>query len=390
MNDINLKAVREELARALSQRFDDSQGIAVYGAGDVAGRSTAPAVDKDEKFGEKIEIKYFIDDTPAKYGTVFQGKPVINFQEAHSLCKSFLILPCSFVPETLKIMEQSLRADPIEGAKFCSSFDEYIFCKHAKEVLSVYDMMRDDLSKATYANIILARMGKANQNMDFTVMDQYFSILPFKKRDFREVFVDCGAFVGDTIEEFIKTRDGVFNKVIAFEPNEGNYRAMKFRAERLSREWGLKEGQIELVQAGIGERTYCTKLKTLSYATGGSLSGESDHGDIPVISLDEYFAERPIAFLKADIEGYELRMLHGAEQVIKRDRPKMAICIYHSPFDMYRLALWIKSVCPDYQFDVRQHCYNAEETVLYAYTTYGYDGAAKEMKELAERNLRLV
>ena len=142
---------------------------------------------------------------------------------------------------------------------------------------------------------------------------------------------------------------------------------MEARTRRLKMEWGLKENQIKLVQAGVGEGIYKSILKVDSHLDGAALSGESAHGDIPVITIDEYFAEQPITFLKADIEGYEWKMLHGAEQVIKRDRPKLAICIYHTPFDMYRIALWIRSICPEYKFAVRQHYCDIWDTVLYAY-----------------------
>ncbi len=296
------------------------------------------------------------------------GKPIISFEEAHTLCKYFLIIPCSIVPETRKIMEKSLRDDPIEGAQICSLFDEYVFCTHSEEILSIYDMVEDDLSKATYANMLLTRMEKVEQNQDFTLLGQnYFAITPFLRCNLQEVFVDCGAYVGDTFEQFLNVRAGLFRKIVAFEPFDRNFRAMKARAERLSREWGLEDNQIELIRAGVGERSYKSTLKVDSHVDGGALSSESAHGDIPVISIDNYFAEQPVTFLKADIEGYEWKMLHGAENTIRRDRPKLAICIYHTPFDMYRIALWLRSVCPEYRFEIRQHNCEIWDTVLYAY-----------------------
>jgi len=362
MDNIDVKAIREELAKALSRTFDDSKGLAVYGAGDTAERWFAPFLEGD------IVPDYFIDDTPGKNGTFLYNKPIISFEEAHTKCKSFLIIPCSIIKKTCGIMLDSLQKHPIEAAKVCSEWEEYIFCRHSNEVLSVFDMLEDDLSKATYANMILTRMDKAVQNQELTFAGQnYFAITPYVKCDVREVFVDCGAYVGDTVEQFLNVRVGLFHKIFAFEPSERNFRAMQARTERLSREWGLEEGQVNLIQAGVGEKNYWTELRTTDHVDGGSLSGESDHGDIPVISIDEFFAEQPITFLKADIEGYEWKMLHGAEQVIKRDRPKLAICIYHTPFDMYRIALWIKSVCPDYKLAVRQHYCDIWDTVLYAY-----------------------
>lgn len=362
MNKIDIKAIREELARALSKKFDDSKGLAVYGAGDTAERWFALFLE-----GDAIP-SCFIDDTPGKAGAFFLGKPVISLEEARKKCESFLIIPCSIVPRTREIMEESLRRNPIKNAKFCASFEEYVFCKHSEEVLSVFDMLGDAFSKATYANMILARMDKAEQNQEFTLLGQnYFALTPYVKCNLKEVFVDCGAYVGDTVEQFLSVRAGLFDKIFAFEPFERNYRAMAIRTERLKREWGLEDSQIVLVQAGIGEKSYKSVLKVDDHVDGAALSGESAHGNIPVIAIDEYFAKQPITFLKADIEGYEWKMLHGAEQVIKRDCPKLAVCIYHTPFDMYRIALWVKSVCPDYKLEIRQHGCEIWDTVLYAY-----------------------
>jgi len=86
-----------------------------------------------------------------------------------------------------------------------------------------------------------------------------------------------------------------------------------------------------------------------------------------VYTLDDYFKEQKVSFIKADIESYELDMLHGAESVIKRDRPLLAICIYHNASDMFTIPLFIKELCGDYKLKIRHHTYSLLDTVLYAY-----------------------
>jgi len=87
-----------------------------------------------------------------------------------------------------------------------------------------------------------------------------------------------------------------------------------------------------------------------------------------VYAIDDFFKEQQVSFLKADIESFELDMLRGAESVIKRDKPLLAICIYHNASDMFTIPLYIKELCSDYKFKIRQHAYDFAETVLYAYT----------------------
>lgn len=68
-----------------------------------------------------------------------------------------------------------------------------------------------------------------------------------------------------------------------------------------------------------------------------------------------------------DIEGAEMDALRGMEKLMKRDRPKLAICVYHKPEDFWEIPLYIKSVVPEYTFILRHHSHDASETVLYAY-----------------------
>ena len=51
-----------------------------------------------------------------------------------------------------------------------------------------------------------------------------------------------------------------------------------------------------------------------------------------------------------------------------RDKPRLAICIYHKPEDIIELPLYLLKLVPEYKFYIRHYCSNMWETVLYAYT----------------------
>ena len=87
---------------------------------------------------------------------------------------------------------------------------------------------------------------------------------------------------------------------------------------------------------------------------------------VQVDTIDHLCAGDKITFIKMDIEGSERYALEGAVQVIKRDKPRMAICIYHSPEDMYEIPFWIKNTVPEYKLYIRHHSDNDCETVVYA------------------------
>ena len=52
--------------------------------------------------------------------------------------------------------------------------------------------------------------------------------------------------------------------------------------------------------------------------------------------------------------------------MIRRDKPRMAICIYHKPEDLYEIPLLIKALVPEYKLYIRHHGVFQYETVLYA------------------------
>jgi hypothetical protein len=52
--------------------------------------------------------------------------------------------------------------------------------------------------------------------------------------------------------------------------------------------------------------------------------------------------------------------------LIARDRPGLAVCVYHKPDDIIAIPALIKSWNLSYQLHLRAHCWNTFDTVLYA------------------------
>ena len=78
---------------------------------------------------------------------------------------------------------------------------------------------------------------------------------------------------------------------------------------------------------------------------------------------------RNATFIKMDIEGSEYNALLGGQEVICNNKPKLAICIYHSDEDMLRLIELIHDMVPEDSLFIRQHSNSICETVLYAVCT---------------------
>lgn len=249
--------------------------------------------------------------------------------------------------------------------------DEVILKYHAQEVLQTYDCLGDQKSKDIYEEMIICRVNNKLPDDKIFSENQYFSVAAFRKRDPKEVFVDCGGYVGDTVEQYLWHREGAFSKVIAFEPDRDNYNSIKYRTERLKREWNIGDDDLQLYHLGVGKED--SKSVFQSYNKNHGLSSKivaeesfQDTDICEIVALD-HFLKEPYHFLKADIESYEYGMLLGAEKGIKKYRPKLAVCIYHNAVDFYSIPLLIHSFVPEYKFAVRHHSYELDETVLYAW-----------------------
>lgn len=103
------------------------------------------------------------------------------------------------------------------------------------------------------------------------------------------------------------------------------------------------------------------------YSEGQYFFEKFKYGDNEVF-LDggAYNDKEAPTFIKMDIEGAELEALEGAKNTIVKSKPKLAICLYHKPDDLWKIPLYLKKLVPEYKFYIRHHSKVRWETVLYA------------------------
>lgn len=87
---------------------------------------------------------------------------------------------------------------------------------------------------------------------------------------------------------------------------------------------------------------------------------------IETVALDEFLRGERVTFIKMDIEGAERDALKGAAQIIREQKPKLAVSIYHRPDDVIEIPKLILSLRPDYRLYIRHYSLLSNETVLYA------------------------
>jgi FkbM family methyltransferase len=92
-------------------------------------------------------------------------------------------------------------------------------------------------------------------------------------------------------------------------------------------------------------------------ALDSSVSGSGGAGgqEITVETIDRLFADRdlPLTYLKADLEGFELAMLAGAERTIARHHPKIASTTDHRAEHAHEIAAFLRRVEPRYRIQTK-------------------------------------
>jgi FkbM family methyltransferase len=187
--------------------------------------------------------------------------------------------------------------------------------------------------------------------------EQYFSLaeIPWGKD---EVFVDCGVFDGESALDFIdrcEKQGGTYSKVFGFEPDPTNYLVA---VDNLARFRGVK-----IFNAGVGNRDGTAKFVPCG---GGSHVGEAGIEEVRIVTLDKALGGERVTFIKMDIEGSELDALRGAEKIIREQKPKLAVCVYHKFEDNWGIPGFIWSLNPEYRLFMRHYSKGLFQTVLYA------------------------
>jgi FkbM family methyltransferase len=172
-----------------------------------------------------------------------------------------------------------------------------------------------------------------------------------------EVFIHAGCYNGDTQKSYINWFGDTYAKMITFEPSTEQFAVSK---EKLK---GLRD--VEIVQAGLSDKSGVVRFDL--DIPGRSFISETGSEEINVVALDEFMQGQRITFIALDIEGEELAALRGAEQIIRTQKPKLAISAYHKPEDIWELPELIQSYNPEYKFYMRHyHLLDMAETVMYA------------------------
>jgi FkbM family methyltransferase len=359
--------------RARNRLSLEGEPIVLYGAGTL-GRSV---LDRLRRSG--LDAAAFADDTPGKQGTSIEGVPVMSPAAAAATFGPQAVFVVTILNPALRFTDARARLRKATGGGRVASFLELAwrfpesFLPHwqfdSPEVLLA---RRDDIRRAFHAfadeesRLQFAAQVDFRLHLDYDTLpknshDDYFPRGVVPPLDDDAVFVDCGAYDGDTVRRFLAEQRGAFGRVYAFEPDAVNFARLQQYVASLAP--GVRE-RIEIHRAGAGERR-----ATLRFNTTGNMSAAlSSHGsaEVDIVPLDEIVEPGGArVYVKYDVEGAEWEALRGASSLIRTSRPLMAVSIYHRPDDLWQLPLYLQSLDPGYRLYLRTQGEDGIDVICY-------------------------
>jgi FkbM family methyltransferase len=364
--DVRARSAFDEAGQVAGRR------VVIYGAGNLGRRVLRAAREGG------LDVIAFADANATRWGEAVDDCPIFEPREAarrFSLEALFVVavwhpatsggmrdiigylksMGCRAVPFVLLYWREAERCLPYYLWDLPGKL-----LLHAEEVVDAFRLFEGEPdSQAEFVRQVRLRL-----HADFEALTapaagpQYFPSDMFGP-DPGECFVDCGAYDGDSISDFVAWAGGSFRRVVAFEADPGNFEKLRGFLAR-----NFKTGQSRALPYAVGQR----REKLRFAASGAANAALASDGEVEVecVTLDEALEDEQVTFIKMDIEGSEEAALVGAERVISRDQPLLALCVYHRIDHLWKVPLIARGLLGNSRFALRSYCLDGLDTVCYA------------------------
>jgi FkbM family methyltransferase len=344
---------------------------ALYGAGQL-GRTVLANLR-----AAGVEPVAFVDDTRAKQGQIVDGLPVMLPQQAALRHGGRLVFVVTILNPLLNFLTARRRLQELTEARVISflhlawrypeSFLPYCqfesplnVLKKAPDIRRAFQLFADEESRRQFVAHLRFRLQLDHEALPACVPDNYFppGVLPVLPPDV--VFVDCGAYDGDSVRAFLAHQQGRFDRIYAFEPDARNCERLRSYVASL----GADAERIHVLNVGAGQRR-----EKLRFDPAGNMSSSfsaSGAVEVDVLPIDEVVEANGVpVYLKFDVEGAEWEALKGCRRLLERARPLMAISVYHRPDDLWQLPLYIESLGLGYYSFLRTQGEDGADVIAY-------------------------
>ena len=233
------------------------------------------------------------------------------------------------------------------------------YIKNVSPISTLHNEVNDDVSMPEIKDL----NGELISSLVFS-NNQYLIPGVFELKEGENV-IDGGGYLGDSaiyFSQFVGNKGRVFS----FEAQPEIAKTMRDNLKLNSIR------NVDIIQKGLSDKVEDAYI--VHYNQGSWVSYELpgdavDFSRISLVDIDSFILENNISkigLIKLDIEGSERGALLGAEKIIKRDKPKLAVSLYHKYDDFHVIPSIITNIRKDYRFYLRHNTTGLWETVLFA------------------------
>ncbi len=227
--------------------------------------------------------------------------------------------------------------------------------KNREKYIELFELLSDEKSLLTLDAVLLFRLSLEPENLRKIIEPEHYFPNDLTNLSNEEVFIDGGAFDGDTAQTFIRLTNNQFKKIIAFEPDKETYSVLRDRFSQ--------DNRIETINMGL----YSGEL-ILRFRDGekrASVLDQEGATQVQVTNIDNVVGPHAVSYIKMNIEGAEIAALEGSRDVIQKSHPFLSIAAYHNPSDLHEIPGKINTLDDSYDLFLRQHGTGVVETVIY-------------------------
>lgn len=324
----------------------------------------------------------FADNNPALWGTSIEGVPVYQTaRAAEQYGQNAVFVVTIWGAQARDRMSDRIRQLRVLGCmrvvpagllfwKFPATFLPHFpldlphkVLNSAEEIRAAFGLFQDEASRREFVGQVSFRLLLDYDQLTCIRNPKHYFPEELIEMGDDEVFVDCGAFDGDSIDEFVRRKGEKFESIIAFEPDSANLRKLH---ERISVYPPSLRSKIVMLPDAVGAR-----IETVCFTGEGTDQSKMGAGmtSVQCITLDEALRTSRPSLIKFDIEGAELDALSGARDMIFRCRPALAVSAYHQQDHLWRIPLKLAQICENYQYFLRPHGSEGWDLACYAIPT---------------------
>lgn len=335
----------------------EERPIFIYGMGDGALKIMSVFRDRE------IAVSGIFASDDFVRGHSFEGYRVHKLSEIEEMVDDFVVVLAfaagyqEIVDKIHEIAERHTLYVPdvpvVGGGLFT-----YDYCvENAEKIQAVYDSLADNYSRKVYANIINFKISGNIAYLSEVTTPKEEIYRKIVKPTQNEVYVDLGAYNGDTIKELLEFTRGCYNSIYALEPDKKNFKKLNKFIDGMNRVFAYNAA----AWCVDGELPFAAKAGRQSAITASS------ENMVEARSVDGILGKKAATIIKMDVEGFEREAIWGASRNISHYAPKMMVSLYHRNEDIFELPLLIKALNPRYKLYIRHQLYiPAWETNLYA------------------------